>query len=192
MKKLILTSAVLCLFLMARSQDVGASSALGSSLNNYDSYSWTNDIDQIPADKVFLGANGIVVYNNNSTRSMIKDAIMYELDANGYHQQYYDYDMLIQFLVTEQPGELITMEGYHVINGGLDTVRTEDHIETVAIEPGTLLINITDAETNKMLWQGYASGILKADMINSESKVREAVSSIFDEFDYKAKKNGSK
>jgi hypothetical protein len=74
-----------------------------------------------------------------------------------------------------------------IINGGLDTVRTADNVQNTSIDAGTLLINILDAKSGKVAWQGYASGILKPGMVNDETKVREAVSSIFKQFNFKAK-----
>lgn len=185
MKKSIITIAGLFFIFFSQAQEIGASHKLNASIGDYDSYTWTKTIDQIPTDKIFLGKDGVMVFNNSSTRSMIKDAIMYELDAHGYDHRYYNYDMIVQFMVTEQPGELTTYNGYQVINSGFDTVRTEDNVEKIKIDAGTLLINIIDAKTSQMLWQGYASGILKPEMANSESSVRQAVSSIFDKFKYK-------
>lgn len=76
-----------------------------------------------------------------------------------------------------------TYSGYEIVNMGLDTVRTDDNISYTNFEEGTLLINFTDSNTNKMIWQGFASGILDPDKIKDQSAVREAVSSIFQKTD---------
>lgn len=191
MKQLFVAAFGLMFFTMADAQAVGASQKLNSSISEFDSYTWSRDVNHIPVDEVFLGPDGVIIFNVNTTRSMIKDAIAYELDAKGYDHQFYDYDMVVQFYITEQPGKLRTYNGYQVINSGIDTIRTEENIQQVEIKAGTLLINLINAETGQMMWQGYSSGLLKPDMINDKSKVRQAVSSIFNEFNFKSNTAGN-
>lgn len=186
MKKFLLAASALMMFCTADAQVVGASQKLNSPIDNFDSYTWSRDINHIPVDRIFVGPNGAIIFNVNTTRSMIKDAIAYELDAKGYDHKFYNYDMVVQFYITEQPGKLTTYNGYQVINSGFDTIRTKENVKQVDIDAGTLLINLINGETGMMMWQGYASGILKPEMINDESKVRQAVASIFDEFDFKS------
>lgn len=189
MKKIFLfTVASLFYYFSSAQVTVGADQSLKVSLNDYSTYAWTAGIDKIPEDQVFIGLNGVYIFNNESVRSKIKNAIEYELSAKGYQKSEANPDMLVLFLVTEQPGTLRTYNGYQIVNGGLDTVRTEENVQKTHIDAGTLLINLIDAKSGKVAWQGYASGILKPDMINDDSKVRAAVSSIFSKFDYKANK----
>ena len=188
MKKIFLFSLLCFFYIFSYSQvTVGADKSLTVSLNDYNTYAWTTDIDKIPTDQIFVGPNGVVVFNNESVRSKIKNAIEYELSAKGYKKVESNPEVVVLFLVTEQPGSLRTYNGYQVVNGGLDTVRSQDNVENTTIEAGTLLINLIDAKSGKVAWQGYASGVLKPDMINDETKVREAVSSIFQKFNFKAK-----
>ena len=188
MKKtiLILVCLVSCVFSNAQVK-VGADKSFKTSLNNYKTYAWSANIDQIPQDEIFIGSNGVYVFNNETTRSKIKAAIEYELNAKGYVKDESNPDLLILFKVTEQPGSLRTYNGYEMINNGLDSTRTPDNIENTDIAAGTLIINLLDAKSSMVAWQGYASGILKPDMVNDEVKVREAVSSIFKEFNFNAK-----
>jgi hypothetical protein len=187
MKKIFILLAGCLFFVTSRAQvKVGADNSFTKSLNDYKTYSWSKDIDQIPADKIFVGPNGVYVFNNVSVRSKIKDAIEYELSAKGYKKDDSNPDILVLFTVTEQPGSLRTYNGYQMINGGLDSVRTPSDVNITQIDPGTLIINLLDAKSGVVAWQGYASGILKPDMINDATKVREAVSSIFSQFNFKA------
>lgn len=57
---------------------------LSADFANIKSYAWTRDIDNIPKDQLFIGPNGVLIFNNESGRKMIKDAIQYELDSRGY------------------------------------------------------------------------------------------------------------
>jgi hypothetical protein len=187
MKKIICLISFLLIFAAARAQKVSADHALNSSIKNYKTYSWVASIDKIPDDQLFVGPNGVLIYNNESARKMIKDAIQYELDARGYKKQESNADMLVDFEVLEQPGRLRTYNGYQVVSLGADTVRTPENVQWTDVKAGTLLINLTDGKSGDMVWQGFASGILNPDIIKSQSKVRQAVSSIFRKFKYKAR-----
>lgn len=190
MKNLFLCMAML-LFLSgpALAQDqVGADQKLNAGIKNYETFGWISSIDKIPDDQVFIGNNGVVVFNNATTRSKIKDAIMYELISKGYKFRYFEPDMLVSFYVTEQPGELTVYNGYELYNSGFDTTRTADNIETINVKPGTLLISLIDRKSGEMVWRGYANDALNPDMVNSAPKVMHAVASIFQKFDYTAKK----
>lgn len=172
--------------LVTQAQEVGTDHELHSNIENYKTYSWSKDIDQIPSDQVFVGKNGVLVFNNESTRSKIKDAIQYELSARGYKQVDNNPDFLVTYMVLEQPAELVTYEGYQTLYNGMDTVRTEENVQRTQVESGTLLINFIDFKSSKKVWQGYASGSLKPEMANDDAKVRGAISSIFSEYQYKA------
>lgn len=183
MKKLFFAMALVFAFTTGRAQTVGTDVGLGVSLKEYKTYNWTAGIEKIPTDKVIVGTTGVLVYNNASGRKMIKDAIAYELDASRKQKVTANPDMLVNFMVFEQPGKLRTYNGYELVNLGADTVRTEDNVEYTDFKAGTLLINFTDADSNRIIWQGYASGILDNTKIKDQSAVREAVSSIFNKID---------
>lgn len=188
MKKLLIMIAGLFIFTVfqqgckaTKTPVVGKNSDLSADFKNIKTYNWTTDIDNIPKDAVFIAPNGVYIFNNESGRKMIKDAIQYELDAKGYTMDRNNPDMLISFLVLEQPGNLRDVNGYVTVASG-EKVRTEDNVSSVDVKPGTLIINFTDAKSGKAIWQGFASGILQADQMADQSKVREAVSSVFSEF----------
>ena len=187
MKKLLFLFALTAFCFVSKAQvKVGADKSFQAHFDKYSTYAWSSDIDQIPGDKIFAGINGVLIFNNESTRAKIKDAIRYELDARGYKYQQSNGDIFITFKVTEQPGTLTTFNGYEMIENGLDSTRTKDNLERIKVDAGTVFINIIDAKSGKVAWQGYASGILKPDMVNDESKVRQAVSDLFKEFKYRA------
>ena len=177
-----------CLVGKSQQVEVGADKSFNASVSDYQTYAWSKQIDKIPNDAVFVGPNGVLVFNNESTRKNIKDAIEYQLDAKGYKQDNSNPDMIVLFEVLEQPANLTTYNGYKMYNNGLDSTRTPENVEQTKVNPGTLLINIVDAKTSKVAWQGYASGILKPDMVNDEAKIRQAVASMFDQFKYTARK----
>src|SRR6185437_6870126 len=190
MKKLLLFAVAFgcCIFVSAQQVKVGADNSFKQSVNGFQTFGWSSEINQIPKANLFITPNGDYVFNNESTRNRIKKAIKFELNAKGFKETDNNPDMLVLFRITENPGTLHTFNGYKMYNEGLDSTRTPTNIETVKVKPGTLLINIVDAKSGKVAWQGYASGILKPSMVNSDVKVREAVAAIFSDFHFHAKK----
>lgn len=190
MKKLLLFAVAFasCIFANAQQVKVGADNSFKESVKGYKTFGWSSEINQVPNGAVFIAHNGVYVFNNESTRERIKKAIKFEMNAKGFKETESHPDMLVVFRVNEQPGTLHTFNGYKMYDEGLDSTRTPKNKETVKVKPGTLLINILDAKSGKVAWQGYASGIMKPDMVNNDTKVREAVSAIFKHFEFHAKK----
>lgn len=184
-------TAILLFTMASSAQDVGTDRELKSNIKAYETFTWSQDIDQIPKDMVFVGPNGVLVFNNESTRSKIKEAIQYELTARGYKMVQSNPDFVVKFVVLEQPAELVTYNGYSLLGAGMDTVRTEENVDQTRVEAGTVLINFIDFKTSRQVWRGYASGALHPKMINSNADVRSAISAIFDnyQFDAMAKKD---
>ncbi|OQP55795.1 DUF4136 domain-containing protein [Niastella populi] len=157
-----------------------------TNLADVKTYGWITDVDKIPEARVFVSPTGVYVYNNESARKRIKDAIEYELNTRGYKMKSVgDPGMTVSFFITEQADTLRRTSGYVTIGG--EAVVSNDDVEWVPVQPGTLIINLNDNKTQKMVWQGFASGIIAQENINNEQKIREAVSSIFDQFNYEAK-----
>lgn len=194
MKKLLILSSGLLIFITLltgcsaakKTPVVGKNTDLNANFKSIKTYGWTSDIDNIPKDAIFIGPNGVLVFNNESGRKMIKEAIQYELDSRGYTMNNSNPDMLVSFSITEQPGSLRTTNGYVTLSSGEKT-RTKDNVSYTAVQPGTLIINFIDAKSNIAIWQGFVSGILKADQMQDKTKIREAVSSVFSQFKYNNK-----
>lgn len=188
MKKLLFMIVCIAFSFASNAQKVkvGADNSFTESLNNFTTFGWSQDIDKIPSDAIFVAPGGVYIFNNESTRAKIKEAIKFELNAKGYTEAEAGAQVLVLFQVTEQAGKLITFNGYDMVDG--EKVRTAEDKETVDIKAGTLLINLVDEKSGLVAWQGYASGILNPDMINDNVKVREAVAAIFHDFKFHAKK----
>ncbi len=189
MKKLLLFAISFACYILADAQQVkvGADKSFRASINDFKTFGWSSDINQIPNGSIYVAPNGVFVFNNETTREKIKKAIKFELNAKGFKETHTNPDMVVVFRVSEQPGTLHTFNGYEKYDEGLDSTRTPQNKETVKIKAGTLLINIVDAKSSMVAWQGYASGILKPGMINNDVKVREAVASIFRKFKFRAR-----
>lgn len=190
MKKLLLFAIGFASFIFANAQQVkvGADKSFKSTVNGFKTFGWPPDIDKVPNGAIFLAPSGVYVFNNESTREKIKKAIKFELNSRGFKQSETKPDMIVVFRVSEQPGTLHTFNGYEMYDEGMDSTRELKNKETVKIKPGTLIINVVDEKSGMVAWQGYASGILKPDMVNSDVKVREAVVAIFRKFKFSAGK----
>lgn len=197
MTKITIAGAVLGLFLFVISCGPSTTQKIGKNvdpealnLKDARTYGWIGSIDKIPETHVFVSPTGVYAFNNESARRRIKEAIEYELNARGYKAPVSgaDPDMEISFFVSEQAGTLRRTGSYIMVQG--DPVIDRDNVEEVPVEPGTLIINITDNKTDKMVWQGFASGIIKPEEVNDEVKIRQAVSSIFSRYNFKAPGNG--
>jgi hypothetical protein len=187
MKKIVLLATVMMLAGVAVNAQVGVDKELHVPIRDYKTYAWTSDINMIPSDAIFIGPNNVLIYNNPSTRSKIKQAIQYELSAKGYTMAAKP-DFLVSFMVLEQPTDLYTYDGYKMLYNGLDSTRTRDNLERTHVDAGTLMIKMIDVKSGRQVWQGYNSGALNADMLNSDAKVRGAVERIFNQFKYRANK----
>ncbi|WP_018617111.1 DUF4136 domain-containing protein [Segetibacter koreensis] len=191
MKKIIFSIVPFLFFLLFQTgctskmtPTVAKNADLSTNYKNIKTYSWTSDIDNIPNDQLFIGMNGIYIFNNESARKMIKDAIQYELDSRGYKKVKGDNgDMKVSFSVLEREGRLKTTNGYVTLSSG-EKVRTDDNVSYTDVKPGTLIINLIDSKQKVQIWQGFASGILQPDNLRDQSKVRQAVSSIFSKFQH--------
>ena len=188
MKKLLLVSGLMIFMVLQQSCGSskkaivsGKNDDLSANFRNIKTYSWTTGIDNIPKDAVFIGTNGVYVFNNASARKMIKDTVKYQLDAKGYKMDRNNPDVLVSLSVLEQPGELQTVNGYVTLSTG-EKVRTKDNISYTEVKPGTLIVNLINAKTQSVIWQGFVSGILQADDLADQVKVRQAVSTVFSQF----------
>jgi hypothetical protein len=188
MKKIFFFATALFLISTMTMAQVGTDKELHVPIGKYKTYAWTKDIDMIPSGSVFIGPNNVLIFNNPSTRNRIKQSIQYELGARGYTMNPVNPDFLVTFQVLEQPTDLITYNGYKMLYNGLDSTRTRDNVEKTHVTAGTVLIKFVDAKSGKQVWQGYNSGALNPDMVNSDQRVREAISEIFRQYKYMAKR----
>jgi hypothetical protein len=59
--------------------------------------------------------------------------------------------------------------------------------ETVRLEAGSIMVHLVDRKTGKLVWQGYASRLMDGNVFTKEgNKIDEAVSLVFDRFNYRA------
>jgi hypothetical protein len=132
---------------------------------------------------VIIPSSQLVV--NTAIQASVKD----ELEARGYRMSEAQPDLLVAYRVLERQAR---MKGY--VNDmptmvGSQEVREPSDTTTHTLQPGTLLISLIDAKTHEVVWDGFASGLVRDNVfITEEAKIKEAVHLIMEEFKYRGDK----
>ncbi len=64
--------------------------------------------------------------------------------------------------------------------------RFDEQYHDISKKETTIIIDMIDARTDKLLWQGVAVGVLGKNAGEVELKIRESISRIFQEYPYRA------
>ncbi len=154
-----------------------------ASLSEYSTYAWLSDKENIPSVFAFIGPYETLVFNNESSQKMIKEAIELQLEARGFAKDERNPDMLINFDVLEGETELRK----YILDNGQDYLgfgpRSES-VQMIPVDKGTVLINFLDSKSGNQIWQGYASGALEERDIENMTAIQEKVGAIFEDFDF--------
>lgn len=160
---------------------VEADRALDADFSQYKTFYWSSQVDSWLDE-------GLYFLNDLTMKSMIRDAVKGELMGLGYEMQSNNPDLIINFRVFDEPVTLKGYEGYGTTYWGDERYREPDDTTSYHVEAGTLLLSMADRESGKVVWQGFASGLIENDaFIKDESAIRQAVNMIFDKFDQRAK-----
>ena len=167
---------------LSLSQTVHTDDQMDIDWSEYATYDWVFDKDVIPGDQVFMSEDMMLVYNNISARKMVKDAVEVQMKAKGFAHQEMDPDMLVNFIIMEEPTELRTFtpyNGFTYLNFGPKTIKEK----MVPVDKGSVLVNIMDAHTGLMLWQGFVSGAFDEKNLKNLSHLEAEVISMFQNWD---------
>lgn len=133
--------------------------------------------------------NVIIPATDVMVNTTIKSSLKEELEARGYRQNDVRPDLLVTYRVLERQAK---MKGYvndipTMVTG--KEVRTPSDTTTHTLQPGTLLISLIDTKTSEVIWDGFASGLVRENaFITEEAKIKEAVHLIMEEFKYRGDK----
>jgi hypothetical protein len=121
-------------------------------------------------------------------KAVIRDAVKAEMLGLGYQLQSQEPDLIVNFRVFDKPVTLKGYEGYGTAYWSDQRYREASDTASYKVEAGTLLVSMADRESGKVVWQGFASGLIENDaFIKDEGKIREAVNLIFEEYNQRAK-----
>lgn len=150
-------------------QGYGASDA--DNLDKYKTYYWASMVDSD------LKEGNIYFLNDLVLKADLRDAIRGELRGRGYTEQKQNPDMIVNFRVFDKPVRLkgYTDAGYGASYWGPTELRDARDTTSYQVEAGTLLISLVDRKSGQMIWQGFASGLIKGSaFLKDKVKLSEA------------------
>lgn len=154
---------------------------LDTDFSEYKTFYWASQVDSWLDE-------GFYFLNDLTMKSMIRDAVKGELMGLGYGLQSHEPDLIVNFRVFDKPVTLKGYEGYGSSYWTDEKYREASDTTSYDVQAGTLLVSLADRESGRVIWQGFASGLIEDDaFIKDEGKIREAVNLIFEEFDQRAK-----
>jgi hypothetical protein len=145
----------------------------------YKTFGWASQVsNELEAGVYFL--NDLVL------KAQVRDAVKSELLGLGYEMNADQPDLLVNFRVFDQPVTIKGAEDYGDNYWGNDNYSGISN-ESYDVEAGTLLVSLADRESGRVVWQGFASGLIDNNQfIKDEGKIHEAVDMIFAEYNERA------
>jgi hypothetical protein len=145
----------------------------GVNFRNYTTYRIVNDSE----------GKGDPILNSSLNQKRINQAMNAEMQARGYTASQNDADLIIRYqtdLRDRQYSQNINPGfGYWGWWGGNNTqVRT--------YEQARLIINLIDAKTNQLVWQGWATGEAKKPAKDQDAAIRDQVYRIMQQYPHRA------
>jgi len=136
------------------------------------------------ADQVDNELNaGIFFLNDLVFKGQVREAIRNEMLGVGYEFSDNDADLVVNFRVFDKPTTLKSAEDYGPGYWGSVSYTTVGEITNYDVDAGTLMISLVDRESGKIVWHGFASGLIEDDkFIKEEGTVIQAVNMIFDDY----------
>ncbi|MCU7551773.1 DUF4136 domain-containing protein [Chitinophagaceae bacterium LB-8] len=160
--------------------------AAGIDFSKYQTFAWANPGNEKKADR----ANNDIIDNN------IKNSVSEELEKKGWIETDSNADVLLDYTVVVKRGMTRETEPVysspfpHYVYGRRQiytiwypSVLLGYHAYNVPFKEGELTVNMFDAKTNKLIWQGWAKGDINSGKITSKEATAE-VKSIFKKFNY--------
>jgi hypothetical protein len=178
----------ICLVCAANAQAITVESdrALDADFSKYKTFFWSTQVDQ-ELDE------GLYFLNDLVLKGQIRDAVKAEMLGLGYKLEPDNPDLIVNFRVFDQPVTLHGFEGYGTDFWGGQQYRQISDTASYKLDAGTLLLSLADRESGAVVWQGFASGLIKNDtFIKDQGKIYEAVNLIFEEFNQRAKEYSRK
>jgi hypothetical protein len=125
-----------------------------------------------------------LVYNELNDKR-IQSAVNEQMKAKGYTQSDSLAKIIIHYHIVIKEGTVMRTEplGYHAAFFG--SIHT---MEPYLYEEGTLIIDFMKADTNDLIWRGWADSILDEENLITEDLIDKAVTKIFQSFPESAQK----
>jgi hypothetical protein len=182
MKKVMMGLVLLVstLFTYAQQVLVRSDHELNTDFSKYKTFYWAPQVvDKTDSEAMFL--------NDLTFKALIMEAVADEMEGLGYTPDENAPDLIVNFRVFDKPARIKGTEGYGNSYWGGQEYRSISDTTSYKIDPGTLLVSLVDRKQSRMIWHGFASGLLNNnEFVRDEVKIREAVKLIFDEYGQRA------
>ena len=164
--------------------------AIGVNFSNYKTFAWVKVGNTQKTDR----ADNDIIDNN------IKNSVAMELVKKGWIETETNPDVLLDYTIAVKHGNKIESAPVYSYpfssyiygrRGGYSLWYPSSLIgvstTNIPFNEGELSVNMMDAKTNKLIWQGWAQGEINSKSVTSKD-IKEDVKSIFRKFDYPANK----
>ena len=127
---------------------------------------------------------------SEENQKIIFDAIAKEMEIRGYSSQQ-QADLIIKVQGGTKSTEEIkndrynTMPYYGGYGYGYDPFYNNQY-QDISKKETTIIIDVIDAETNKLVWEGVGTGVLGKRHTEVAGKILDAIKQIFEEYPHKA------
>jgi len=159
---------------------VKADRELGTDFGSYKTFAWASHVGTESKSELYF-------LHDLTFKAEVRKAVEHELQGLGYRVKTDAPDLLVNFRVFDQTAKIKGYEGYGQGYWGDKEYRQASDTATYTVAPGTLLVSLVDQKQGVMVWQGFASGLIKGDaFLKDEQKIKEAVSLIFTKFGMRA------
>ena len=158
----------------------------GINFNNYKTFAWVDPGKNEKHDRV----NNDIIDNN------IKNSVAMELTNRGWAETQTNPDVLLDYTIAVSHGHRVQdapvysypFSRYIYRRGRIYSLWFPSSLigmrsENVPFREGELTVNMIDAKTNKLIWQGWATGDLNNRQFTNKD-VNKQVKSIFKKFKY--------
>jgi hypothetical protein len=152
----------------------------------FKTFDWADQVDnQLDSGYYFL--------NDLILKAQVREAVRNEMMGLGYELTDNAPDLIVNFRVFDKPAVLKNLSDYGDDYWGRTSYSNISEATNYEVEAGTLLLSLVDRKSGRLVWNGFASGLIENDQfIKDEGKVIEAVNMIFDEYNQRAREYSRK
>ena len=149
--------------------------------SGYKTFDWADQVDN-QLDSGFYFLNDLIL------KAQVREAVRNEMMGLGYELSDNSPDLIVNFRLFDKPARLQSMEDYGDDYWGATSYTNIGENTTYEVDAGTLVVSLIDRKSGKVVWNGFASGLIDNDQfIKDEGRVIEAVTMIFDDYNENAR-----
>lgn len=138
-------------------------------LGDYTTFSWApGDMEKAISESDYV---------NEPVYRLIRSKVMKEMILKGFRYEVESPEVLVDIKVIGEPVRDQSNEADYDYWTGYELPEN--------IDPGSLIIELIDVETNRVVWQGVATDALPQNPSPNESKMDRIVSQLFTGYHYK-------